>query len=211
MCKARSVSKCVLFGIQFQFSSAKKRSVCKVRQYENASEEEKVNLFNEHSKHTEWKNRARSEKVADKEKAAANQSVTALTVDLQSVLSTPCSNVSSLYYMRKLSVYKFTVYNQVSGDGFCYVWNETRGERGANEIGSMLYMYIKEHMPRETEHSVITSDSTLAQNRNRYVTAMLLYAVQTIASLLMIEQKQCWVSYFLKVTCYSYKLLHEKK
>ena len=21
---------------------------------------------------------------------------------------------------------------------------------------------------------------------------------------------QCWVSYFLKVTCYSYKLLHEK-
>jgi len=46
-------------------------------------------------------------------------------------------------------VYNFTVYDQVNVNGFCYVWNETQGEHGANEIGSMLHMYMNNHMPKE--------------------------------------------------------------
>ena len=63
------------------FHQPKKDQCAKCEQNINASEEEKVNLFSDHSQHIERKNRARSEKVADKEKAAANQSVTALSVD----------------------------------------------------------------------------------------------------------------------------------
>jgi len=84
-------------------------------------------------------------------------------------------------------VYSITVYDQVTADGFCYVWNETLGERGSNEIRSMLY--INEHLSKETKHLVITSDSTVAQNRNQYVTAMMMYAVQTTPNLLSIQQK----------------------
>ena len=177
---------CSEFNLSFH--QPKKDQCTKCEQYENANEEEKIKLCNEYNEHIERKNRACSEKMADKEKATADNSVTALTVDSQSVLSTPCGNVSSLYYTRKLSVYNFTVYDQVSGDEFCYVWNETLGEWGANEIGSMLCMYINQHIPKETKHLVITSDSTVSQNRNQYVTAMLLYAVQT-TSLESIEQE----------------------
>lgn len=53
-----------------------------------------------------------------------------MTPDLQSVglLTTPCSNASTLYYARKLAACNFTVYNQVTGDGFCMVglWDETK-------------------------------------------------------------------------------------
>ena len=58
----------------------------------------------------------------------------AVTADLQSVSSTRCRNVSTLYYSRKLSVYSITVYNQHTGDGYCMLWDETQGHRGANEI-----------------------------------------------------------------------------
>jgi len=112
-----------------------------------------------------------------------------LTVDLQSVLSTPCGNVSSLYYSRKLSVYNFTLYDQVTGNGFCMLWNETEAQRGANEIGSALYLYLKEYLRPDVKHIVITSDSTVSQNRNQFLTCMLLLAVQTLPTVETIEQK----------------------
>jgi len=60
------------------------------------------------------------EKVAHKQQASSQISNgLAVTADLQSVFSTHCGNVSSLYYARKLSVYNLTVYNQVTHDGYC--------------------------------------------------------------------------------------------
>jgi hypothetical protein len=48
------------------------------------------------------KERAREEKEHDKERAKVNQSVYAATFDLEAVLYTPCSNVSQIFYKRKL-------------------------------------------------------------------------------------------------------------
>jgi len=98
-------------------------------------------------------------------------------------------NVSSLYYSHKLSVYNFTLYNQVTGDGFGMLWNETQVQRGANKIGSALYLYLKEYLPPDVKHIVIASDSTVSQNRNQFLTCMLLLAVQTLQTVETIEQK----------------------
>jgi len=46
------------------------------------------------------------------------------------------------------------VYYQVSGKGFCLLLNEMQGERGANEIGSVLYIYLKEYM-KNAKHVII--------------------------------------------------------
>jgi len=91
-----------------------------------------------------------------------------------------CGNVSSLYYARKLSVYNYTVYNQVNGDGMCMLWDETQGQCGSNKIGSLLYLYMKENLDPCVKHVAITLDSTLAQNRNQYVTCMTIFVVQTL-------------------------------
>jgi len=69
------------------------------------------------------------------------------------------------------------------------IWDETKGHRGANEIGSLLYIYLKEFLPPDAKHFVITSDSTVAQNRNQYVTDMLLLAAQILPNIENIEQK----------------------
>jgi len=152
----------------------------KREQYNNATLDEKVQLEEEYKLHTDRKEKARLEKASDKAKASvANSDWHAVTADLQSVLHTPCGNVSTLYYARKLSVYNFTVYDQVSGNGFCFLWNETQGQRGANEIGSILYIYLKEYV-KKVKHVIITTDSTVGQNHNQYITCLLLLAAQVL-------------------------------
>jgi len=61
------------------------------------------------------------------------------------------------------------------------VWEETQAQIGANEIGSLLYVYLKEYAQQPlVQHVVITTDSTVSQNRNQYVTCLLLLAAQTL-------------------------------
>ena len=111
-----------------------------------------------------------------------------MTMDLQSVLTTPCGRVLALYYSRKLAVYNFTVYNQANGKGYCMAWDETQEKRGSNEIGSLLYLYLKENLQSNMKHVIITSDSTVVQNRNQYITSMMLLAVQVLPNIDVIEQ-----------------------
>ena len=173
----------------YSFHQPKKDACKRCEQYSNADDAEKVQLQQEFTKHIERKEQARLEKAADKERASTDTSWHAVTVDLQSVLTTPCGNVSTLYYARKLAVYNFTIYNQVSKDGYCMLWNETEGHRGANEIGSLIYLYLRDYLPADVKHVVITSDSMVSQNRNQYVTAILLVAAQILPHVESIEQK----------------------
>jgi len=116
-------------------------------------------------------------------------SVHCVIMDLQSVLYTPCGNVSALYYTRKLSVYNFTVYNHANNAGYCMIWDETKGKRGSAEIGSLLLRYVSEHVTTDIKHVIITSDSIVSQNRNQYITALLFIAVQCLPGIETIEQK----------------------
>ena len=76
----------------------------KCESYAIADNEEKEALSTV-KEHLERKELARNEKAADKAKVCKDSTYHAVTVDLQSVLTTPCSNVSDMYYSRKLAVY----------------------------------------------------------------------------------------------------------
>ena len=56
---------------------------------------------------------------------------------MEAVLPTLCSNVSQVYYKRKLSCYKYSVYS-LDGKGYCYLWNESEGQRGGHRLVSHL-------------------------------------------------------------------------
>jgi len=118
----------------------------------------------------------------------ANSSGTTITAtfDLQSVLQLPSGSACLLYYKRKLVVHNCTIYED-SKRTFCFVWLETDGRRGSSEIGTILYRYLS-GLPVTVKEVILYSDSYTGQNRNQFITAVLLHAVQVL-HIDIIEQK----------------------
>lgn len=105
------------------------------------------------SKHQERKIKAREEKREDKEKAKNSKELFVATFDLQAVLQTPCSLVSQLYYMRKLSCYNLSIYNLANNNATCYLWSEIDAQRGSCEIATCLYLQLLS-LPSSTKHVI---------------------------------------------------------
>lgn len=134
------------------------------------------------------KKRAREETEHDKEKAKSDRSVFSATFDLEAVLYTPCSNVSQIFYKRKLYCYILSVYDLGSKDGTCYIWDESQGARGSSEIETCIINHIK-GLTNCVQHLILYSDCCSGQNRNHYLTAGLFHALKTSRNIETIEQK----------------------
>ncbi|CAH2106145.1 unnamed protein product [Euphydryas editha] len=92
------------------------------------------------------------------------------TFDLQKVLHTPYGESMLLYYSRKIATYNLTFYESVTRNGFCFLWNEVEGKRGANEVCTILAKYIQMVDERESiKHLLLYCDSCPGQNRNKTV------------------------------------------
>ena len=100
--------------------------------------------------------------------------------DLKEVLLTPKGFESSLYYKRRLNTYNLSIYDIGTSNGYCYVWDETVASRGASEIASCIYHFIKtmSSKPNSKKKFVFYSDNCFSQNKNRYYTTMLWFAMQ---------------------------------
>ena len=142
----------------------------------------------EFSTHIHQKNRAREENEKDKQAAKENPGVHTVTFDLEAVLTTPCTLVSQLYYMRKLNVYNLSIYSLSDSKGYAYVWDEVNGRRGANEIATCLYKYLM-NLPNTKTHVILYSDSCRGQNKNHIVASSLLHILANSQSLQIIEHK----------------------
>lgn len=60
----------------------------------------------------------------------------------------------------------------------CYVWDECNGNRGANEIGSCVLHYIENLTNTPCKDIIFWSDNCAGQNKNKFMIALYLYAVQ---------------------------------
>lgn len=194
-CKAENVSKPVkkqiyinIFKGEFNLAFHKpKKDTCKIcEKFKLSSPEEKKKLELNYQKHIEAKNLARQSKAADKEKSRNNPSFQCFTFDLEAVLYSPSLKVGIWYYARKFATYNFTLHDSASGKGYCYVWFEINGKRGADEIGTAIFKHLSS-LPPETKEVVFYSDSCGGQNRNRYIASLLLYAVKTLENLKSIQ------------------------
>ncbi|MEW8342113.1 MAG: hypothetical protein AB2708_19890 [Candidatus Thiodiazotropha taylori] len=107
---------------------------------------------------------------------------------LEAVLSAPCSNLSQVYYKRKLSYYNYFVYSLGDGKGYCYLWNESEGQRSSCEIGTCLGMYIKS-MPPSVKHVCLFSGTCSGQNKNRFVAMALMQRLKSNPNLQCTDQK----------------------
>ena len=120
-------------------------------------------------------------KAADKVRATEEKDTfVSATFDLQSVLQMPSSDVSLLYYSRKLCVYNLRFDSSAPpNEAHCYCWSEVEGGRGSNEIGTCLFQWLSQLPPSVKEVSFY-SDTCGGQNRNQNVAALLMYAVQNL-------------------------------
>lgn len=141
-----------------------------------------------YEKHQLRKQRAREEKEKDKTEAQSKSNIHVACFDLQSVLYTPCSLVSLMYYMRKLCCYNRTVYSLGDHQGTCFVWPEVDAKRGASEVATCLKLHLQS-LPAEVDHVVLYSDACGGQNRNRIIATCLLHSVTTIPNIKTIDHK----------------------
>lgn len=172
------------------FHKPKKDQCATCTKFENLKDDAKENFRPLYDAHIQRKEEAKAEKKKDKEKSIADPIHSrSITYDMQSVLYTPCSKVSTLYYKRKLAVYNFTIYEDAkqSGNGYCYLWAETDGNRGSVEVGSCLMKYL-ESLPVTVKEVVMYSDTCGGQNRNQFVAAALLHCTKHLP-IDVIEQK----------------------
>jgi len=123
------------------------------------------NLSEDKEIHDQMKNEARQEKEHDK--LSENE---LFTMDLQSVLLCPKSNVSSLYYKTKLIVHNFTVYDIKRKLGYCFLWNESEGGLSSNEFSSIITYFLQKFVIDVAKQSktdiILFSEGCTYQNRN---------------------------------------------
>lgn len=96
--------------------------------------------------------------------------------DLQKVLATPHGPSMLFGFSRKYSVYNFTIYESKSQNGFCYIWGESDGKRGVNEISSNLNHYLTKLDHEEQFKSIsFFCDNCPGQNKNKTIFSMILH------------------------------------
>jgi len=100
-----------------------------------------------------------------------------LCFDLQNVISVPSTNVSNMFYKRKLNVYNLTGHLSVKKKGYCSVWHEGLSGRGGNDIASAVVAILKKIVVEFPELSelVLWADSCISQNRNSLMSFALLH------------------------------------
>lgn len=154
--------------------------------YENATETDKETMKDKFENHLQQKELSRTEKQNDKE----SQNFVAV-YDLQAVLPCPKGNTSSFYYISKLNVFNFTVYDIKTNAVVCYVWNEAQGNRGANEIGSCILNYLENLTDTFTSETdvIFFSDNCAGQQKNKFLLSMYAYAVKKLQNIKSITHK----------------------
>lgn len=110
------------------------------------------------------KNCARDEKVAD---TKAKKHV--FTMDTQRVLLAPYIQASLAYYKMKLVVHNFSLFDNITKGGFCYLWHEGEGGVTGNEFASLLCKFIADKETAPGDELIFFSDGCTAQNRNIFM------------------------------------------
>ncbi|KAL4711225.1 hypothetical protein ACJJTC_019066 [Scirpophaga incertulas] len=144
--------------------------------YANAEEEEKQVLKEKYDNHLNEKELSRIEKKNDKEKMMDDTVVA--VYDLQAVMQLPKGEVSVFYYKSKLNLLNFTIYDLKENLCECYVWDESHGNRGVNELGTCILKYLREKTVGGEKEFIFYSDNCAGQQKNKFMIALYYYAVQ---------------------------------
>ena len=100
-----------------------------------------------------------------------------LNTDLQRVLETLRAETGPIYY-KKLAVYNMAIFNLVTKEARCNLWEQTKGQRGPNEVATLIYNILKEYTRYKKIYFV--TGGCCGQFKNQFLASMFLYEVRTL-------------------------------
>lgn len=136
-------------------------------------ETEKECLLLEKERHLRIAEELRAEMNRDMQKAKDDDTFECLTYDLEKTLPLPRIPTNIVFYKRQLWLYNCGIHVASKDLGYCFVWVEGEAGRGAQEVGSCLFYYIKNLLDPKIKNLTLWSDSCGGQNRNIKMVLML--------------------------------------
>lgn len=147
----------------------------------NSNVEEKQTMEIKYQEHLHEKNLARSAKSLSKTKAQENPNLIVAVYDLQALLTFPRGNTAAFYYKSRLNLANLTFTQIASGASRAYLWDETEGSKGCNEIATCVINYVEtilsENPQSQLEFEFIT-DNCAGQQKNKFIIATYIYLLQ---------------------------------
>jgi hypothetical protein len=140
-----------------------------------ASEQSKQESQTEKQLHLAKAAQARDSLRTDKQ--LANEDLYVFTFDLQKALPFPKLTTSTAYYKRNMYVYNLGCHAFNNNVGFMYMWDETKGSRGSQEISSCVTKHLKLNASTN-KHIVMYTDCCAGQNRNIKMALSMLQLVE---------------------------------
>ncbi|CAH1980234.1 unnamed protein product [Acanthoscelides obtectus] len=99
----------------------------------------------------------------------------AFCFDLQQVQPLPKVPISEAFYAQQLSLYVFCITDITCKRPIFYSWLEHQAGRGATEVGSALYDFLrKAEFPKNLKELTLFSDGCGGQNKNSHIVHMLM-------------------------------------
>ena len=92
----------------------------------------------------------------------------ALPFDLQQVRPLPLIKANKAFYHWKTCLYILEIHETQKKQAHMYLWPEVIASRGAREIASCLYKFVKDEIRQDSEATTLMawSDTCDGQNRN---------------------------------------------
>lgn len=75
--------------------------------------------------------------------AKTNDEVEVISFDFQQNMPLPVIPIGDVFYKRQIWVYNFTICSTKTGKSYCYMYDETTGKRGQNEVIGLLNHFLK--------------------------------------------------------------------
>lgn len=112
--------------------------------------------------------------------------VECLTFDFQQNLPLPLIPSGDVFYKRQLWVFNFCIFQCSTKKSYMYMYDETIGKKGPNEVISFLHHFIEHIMSETVRKLYLFSDNCGAQNKNNTL-VQYLYAVVKHKNISLIE------------------------
>uniref|UniRef100_A0A8D9AZS6 DUF7869 domain-containing protein n=2 Tax=Cacopsylla melanoneura TaxID=428564 RepID=A0A8D9AZS6_9HEMI len=126
------------------------------------------------------------------------QDTLCVSFDLQKVLTVPHGTSIHYYYSRKFAVYNFTLFESGTLRGINNIWTECDGNRGANEIASIVRNYLIDldrNPNNQIQRVLFYSDNCCGQNKNRTMISVLFHTLKECEKIKTVQMNYLMVGH----------------